>query len=170
MKGKIRIIFPWLIQTEIEINTSKNTNKIAWELYCELSTRAGVIDFTEEEDLIIYCLDSWYNFFQLARRKIKQLEVPKKKKIEKRKKKGKTVKEYYLSEVILKLLNEQLRPFLRKWHGDFRHYWERESKKEEYPTQRQKNFNNYIAIIKDLSEMQNKLKDTAKGLYEIAIS
>lgn len=170
MKGKIRIQFPWLVQADIEINTSKNTKKIAWELYCELSTRVGVVDFEEDEDLIIYCLDSWYNFFQLARQKIKQLEVPRKKKIKKRKKKGKTVKEYYLSEVILKLLNEQLRPFLRKWHGDFRHYWKCDSKEDEYPIERQKKFNNYIDIIKDLSKMQNKLKETAEGLYEIAVS
>lgn len=170
MKGKIRLMFPWFIQAEIEINTSKNTKKIAWELYCELSTRVGVVEFKEDEDLIIYCLDSWHNFFQFARQKIKQLDVPKKSKIEKREKKGKIVKEYYLSEVILKLLNEQLRPFLRKWHGDFRHYWDYESKKEEYPIRRQKMFSNYISIIKDLSEMQNKLKETSEGLYDIAVT
>ena len=170
MKGKIRIKIPWFVEAEFEIDNSKNTKKIAWELYCELSTRAGVVDFNEHEDLIIYCLDSWYDFFQLTRQNIKRLEIPKKKKIEKREKKGKTIKEYYLSEIILKLLNNELRPFLRKWHGAFRHYWEFDSKKEEYPIQRQKDFTNYNEIIKDLYEMQNKLKETSKGLYEIAVS
>lgn len=170
MKGKIRIQFPWLVQAEIEIDNSKNTKNVAWELYCELSTRVGVVDFKPEEDLIIYCLDSWYNFFQLARQKIKELKIPKKKKVKKRKKKSKTIKEYYLSEIILKLLNEQLRPFLRKWHGDFRHYWEFDSNEKDYPIKRQINFSNYDELIKEIDEMQNKLKETADGLYDIAVS
>lgn len=170
MKGKIKIKIPWFLESEFDINTSKNTKGIAWELYCELSTRVGVIDFKEGEDLVIYCLDSWYKFFQFTRQKIKELDIPKKKKIEEIKKKGELINRHYLSEIILSLLNEQLRPFLRKWHGIFRHYWEHDSDRSKYPVERQKDFSKYDDLIKDLSLMQNKLNETAEGLYEIAAS
>ncbi len=72
MKGKVRIKLPWLLESEFEIDTTKNTKKIAWELYCEIYTRVGVVDFKEEEDIVIHCLDSWYKFFQFARQKLKE--------------------------------------------------------------------------------------------------
>lgn len=172
MKGKIKLKIPWFLESEFDINTNKNIKKIAWELYCELTTRVGVVDFKEDEDIIIYCLDSWYKFFNFARQKIKELKIPKvdKKKSKKIDKKNPKMKNIYLVEVILSLLNEQLRPFLRKWHGIFRHYWNYDSDEKEYPIERQNKFKNYNEIIQDLLAMQKKLKETSEGLYEIAVS
>ena len=137
MKGKVRIKIQWFLESEFEIDTTKNTKKIAWELYCEIYTRVGVVDFKEEEDIIIYCLNSWYKFFQFARQKLKELEIPNKKLSRIRKKQKKN---YNLAEIILSLLNAQLRPFLRKWYGAFKHYWEYDSDKNRYPIDRQKKF------------------------------
>ena len=157
---KIKISLPWLIETEFEIKIGKNDKKIAWQLYCELVTRVGVVEFIEDEDIIVYCLDSWYSFFQFAREKLKDLKPRKKSKKAERD----------LPLIILKLLNEQLRPFLRKWHGQFRHFWDKEADQKLYPVKRQKSFPKYNKLVEDLKKLQIKLKQTSEALLKIAKS
>ena len=156
--AKIKLKLPWLMEAEFEINVTKREQKIAWQLYCELGTRVGVVEFVETEDLIIECLNSWYEFFQFAREKLKSLE-PKKKKFAKN-----------LISIVLNLLNDQMRPFLRKWHGQFRHFWEQEADSKVNPIERQQTFPQYPDLLKEMKETQEKLKQTASALFKIATS
>lgn len=176
MLNTVKISLPWLIGVEFEFNIQRNTKKIAWELYCELSTRVGVIDYLEEEDIIISCLRSWYTFFLMARDKLKSMDPPKRhRSLLKTKKRikngsGKKGKKYSLSEVIIALLNDQLRPFLRKWHGVFKFYWESDHNKEILLIERQKAFPDYDILINELKAMSEKLRQTKDALYIIAAS
>ncbi len=144
------------MDAEFEIFATKYEQKIAWELYCELGTRIGVVKFVETEDLVIICYDSWYAFFQFARAKLKNLD-PRKKKFAKN-----------LVTIILSLMNEQMRPFLRKWHGSFRHFWEQEADPTQKPIERQQAFPQYQALLTDIKDLQAKLKQTASALFKIA--
>ncbi len=162
MRGTIRITLPWLFEAEFEIQTNRKVKKIAWELYCELSTRVGVIDFKEIEDLFINCFDSWYAFFKFARKKVILIGPPKKNK--------KGDKKYNIISIVLSLLNDQLRPFLRKWHNRFTHFWKNNIDQADDLIALQKLYPDYNSLIEDLKQMSIKLKQTSEMLNKISIS
>ena len=123
-----RFRIPYIFELEYSFEISNEDKKAAWDLYCELSTRVGVIEFIEGQDLIINCLTSWFTFFGIAREKLKTLFPT-----EDRSKEKKS-----LAFLILALLNEHMRPFLQKWHPQFEHYWTKKSDSSINPIKRRK--------------------------------
>lgn len=169
---RVKFKLPWFFEAEWgSANIDRNDQTIAWELYCELGTRVGVVEFNPEEDIIINCIKSWYTFFNLTRKSLKNLRPPKKPSIFSRlftffKKDESEI----LSNIIIKLLNDQFRPFLRYWYPQFEFYWENEAEEKINPIERQKRFPKYEEIVEEISKLQTKLKQTAEALFKIATS
>ncbi|MCG6536463.1 MAG: hypothetical protein L7F78_17590 [Syntrophales bacterium LBB04] len=109
----------------------------AWELYTEISTRVAITGKLSDKEctnfegeLYIESLDSLYNFFQEARTIMRKFPVGK-------------IRGYnsnHLGAVISRCMDNVLRPFLEKWHVDYRHWWENQSNPRLSPFDRQKEY------------------------------
>lgn len=168
---RIKIKLPWFFEAEWGTTEVDETDQgIAWELYCELGTRVGVVEFNPEEDAIINCLQSWYSFFKLARESLKRLKPPKEPSFLERILPLKEKSDEKLSGIIIRMLNDQFRPFLRHWFPEFEFFWEHESDKTLIPIERQKAFSKYQILIQEVNELQTNLKFTSEALFTIATS
>ncbi|MFX1286575.1 MAG: hypothetical protein ACFFB5_23260 [Promethearchaeota archaeon] len=171
---KIRIKLPWFFETELEreVSVAEDDQKIAWELYCDLITRIGVVEFKEDEDILLYCLDSWHEFFRIARNALKRLKTPigSQRKIKTAKRKITESPTYLLSDIIIRLLNEELRPFLRKWHPYVRYFMKQEADQTKFMIEEQKKMPKWAELIEIVKDLHVKLKNTSNALYEIAVS
>lgn len=154
---KFKIKFPLLFEAEYDLDIDINDIKVAWNIYCELQTRIGIVDFNENEDIIETCFKSWYKLFSLVRDKLKEIKVPLRKRKEKETQKN-------LDEIIFQLLNYHIRPFLRKWHYQFNSYWEKNYESGKDPITTQKSFPQYSNLIEDVKILQKKLKEILTAL------
>lgn len=154
---------------ELEIGIGKNkvtlkpdyTDKqIAYKLWVEISTRKIGLEFEEDKDVIQEVYNSWYDFFGIARNIIKEIPVQK----------IKTDKEENLVQVSIKVLNLGLRPHLTQWQAKFRHWLSTtEEKFKNLPPQEiQKQYPDYIDLINNLKETNERLINYRGVLYEIA--
>lgn len=124
---------------------AEEDRQCAWELYTELVTRVAVVGKTSDTDagnfdgeVLAESLDSLYKFFQEARGIMRRFPVGR---IGKRKN--------HLGIVVHGMMKDVLRPFLEKWHADFRHWWEYESDKKLSPLKRQKGYPNLKPFLAD---------------------
>jgi hypothetical protein len=154
-----KISFPLLFNAQYNIELEKTDIEVAWNIFCELQTRVGIIDFNEEEDIISICFESWYSLFKVIREQLKELKVPIKK--------SKSKESKNLDQILLSLLNDHMRPFLRKWHFNFKSYWEKNYENGKNPIEIQKAFPNYSSLIKDIHIMEKKLKEILNALEKI---
>lgn len=154
-----KISFPLLFDAQYNIELEKTDIEVAWNIYCELQTRVGIIDFNEEEDIISICFESWYSLFKVVREQLKELKVPIKK--------SKSTESKNLDQILLSLLNDHMRPFLRKWHYNFKSYWEKKYESGKNPIEVQKSFPNYSDLINDIHIMEKKLKEILNALEKI---
>lgn len=174
---KFKVSLPLLFDAEFNIEIDKTNIKVAWNIFCELQTRVGIVDFAENEDIINVCFESWYNMFKVIRSNLKDLQIPLKKRYDKKesdKKKSKrkkanniVYKSKNLDEVLFVLLNSHMRPFLRKWHYEFVTYWRNNFIQNKNPIEVQKQFPNYTELIADIKILQEKLKQTSDALEQI---
>ena len=148
---KFKVSFPLLFDAEFNIEIDKTNIKVAWNIFCELQTRVGIVDFVENEDIINICFESWYNMFKIIRSNLKKLQIPLRKNKEKKKSDRITHKSKNLDEVLFILLNSHIRPFLRKWHYEFNTYWQENFTPDKNPIEVQKKFPNYSELIGDIS-------------------
>jgi len=154
-----KISFPLLFDAQYNIELEKTDIEVAWNIYCELQTRVGIIDFNEEEDIISICFESWYSLFKVVREQLKELKVPIKK--------SKSTESKNLDQILLSLLNDHMRPFLRKWHYNFKSYWEKKYESGKNPIEVQKSFPNYSDLINDIHILEKKLKEILNALEKI---
>lgn len=153
-----------LIKLKAELSDADR--QCAWELYTELSTRRAVTgklndkkckDFTGE--IYVESLDSVYRFFQESRAIMRKFPVGRLSANERN----------HLGALVYRMMQDVLRPFLEKWHGQYRHWWENESDKTLPPFQRQIAFPAHDEMLKDwtnfrwmLRRVQTKLLDVYK--------
>lgn len=97
----------------------------AWELYTEIVTRLsvygkiGFIKSIEEGfsgEIYSESMESMFAFFRECRGIMKKFPVGK----------LENVNQYHLGIFIHEILNKILRPFLEKWQGNYRHWYEKE--------------------------------------------
>ena len=164
---KFKVSLPLLFDAEFNIEIDKTNIKVAWNIFCELQTRVGIVDFVENEDIINICFESWYNMFKIIRSNLKKLQIPLRKNKEKKKSDRITHKSKNLDEVLFILLNSHIRPFLRKWYYEFNTYWQENFTPDKNPIEVQKDFPNYSELIGDINILQKKLKEISNTLEQI---
>lgn len=142
---------------------SEEDRQCAWELYTELATRVSVTgkpgdpDCTDfDGELLVESLDSLYAFFQEARRIMRRFPV------------GRlpTDSRDHLGVMISRMMSEVLRPFLEKWHVQFRHWWEHESNPRMPPRERQQDFPGWNEFLEDWAAVRWLMREVQAELVK----
>lgn len=144
----------------ITLELNKEVSKIAHKIWVEIMTRKVGLTFEEDKDVIVEVYNSWYKLFEIIRELLKNVEPNKKdKNVEK------------LEDILIKTLNEGLRPHLTKWQAKFRRWYDIELKKEENnkvpPQEIQKRYEEYDNLVKDLKNTNEKMVQFAQELKKL---
>ena len=144
----------------ITLELNKEVSKIAHKTLVEIMTRKVGLTFEEDKDVIVEVYNSWYKLFEIIRELLKNVEPNKKdKNVEK------------LEDILIKTLNEGLRPHLTKWQAKFRRWYDIELKKEENnkvpPQEIQKRYEEYDNLVKDLKNTNEKMVQFAQELKKL---
>jgi hypothetical protein len=146
--------------TTVSFKPNRTDRQIAYAIWVELSTRKIGLVIDPEHDVISEVYDSWYSFFGVTRDLIK--EVP----AHKLKSKGTRA----IVRASVQVLNEGLRPHLTQWQARFRRWLETTLKKDDFrdPQLVQQEFPKYDDLVKDMLEINAKLIEYRKAMYELA--
>lgn len=147
----------------LEICPEDDVARIAHQAWVELTTRKAAIPFDLEHDVITEVYDSWYELFRALRELTKSVRpgsmysrggVP------------------ALADVLIRALNEGLRPHLTQWQARFRSWYESEVNSDRAegrtPQQMQRNYPEYDALVADLLRVNAGLIEFATELRRIA--
>lgn len=150
--------------SKIKIKPNYEDTQIAYKLWVELSTRKIGLPIDFENDVIMDIYSSWYEFFKLTRELIKVVPVSKIRKYESTKK---------LINIMIAVLNDELRPHLTLWQARFKRWYlselEKDNNKHICPQDLQKKFPEYKKLTKDMEDTNQKLINYREILKEIAI-
>ena len=146
--------------TTVSFKPNRTDRQIAYAIWVELSTRKIGLVIDPEHDVISEVYDSWYSFFGVTRDLIK--EVP----AHKLKSKGTRA----IVRTSVQVLNEGLRPHLTQWQARFRRWLEATLKEDDFrePQLVQQEFPKYGDLVKDMLEINAKLIEYRKAMYELA--
>jgi len=133
----------------------------AWQLYVQLKTRKAALPFDMNDDLVVEVLDSLYELVIITRELLLGLPV-------------RTSESHALSDMMLRVLNDGLRPYLTKWQADFRRWWEFEVQNPAHRDQRpqtvQKAYPHFDQLIQEMMEMNQHLDEYANDLLAVVRS
>lgn len=146
--------------TNVSFKPNRTDRQIAYAIWVELSTRKVGLAIDPEHDVISEIYDSWYSFFGVTRDLIK--EVP----AHKLKSKGTRA----IVRASVQVLNEGLRPHLTQWQARYRRWYEATLKDDDIrdPQSVQQEFPKYDDLIKDLLEINAKLIEYRRAMYQLA--
>jgi len=150
---------------KIKLKPNHLDKQIAHRLWTELVTRKIGLKIDFESDVIYEIYSSWYSFFGITRELIKDIPIQK---IE-----GNKDTQHFV-DLAIEVLNVGLRPHLTKWQASFRRWYEielikdEEIKKFRKPQNIQKEFDDYEALVKDMSIVNKQLIEYRKALKLIA--
>lgn len=144
----------------IEIEKNKQVSIIAYKVWLEIMTRKAGIPFEEKEDVIVEVYNSWYTLFGIVRGLLNEINPNKKDKdVEK------------LEDLLIKVLNNGLRPHLTKWQAKYRRWYNNEIMKNENeslsPQEIQEKYPYYKELITDLKSTNEKMIQFAKELEKL---
>ncbi len=144
----------------ITLELNKEVSKIAHKTWVEIMTRKVGLTFEEDKDVIVEVYNSWYKLFEIIRELLKNVEPNKK---------DENVET--LENILIKTLNEGLRPHLTKWQAKFRRWYDIELKEEKNskvsPQEIQKRYEEYDSLIVDLKNTNKKMVQFAQELKKL---
>lgn len=133
---------------------------LAWRMYVQLKTRKAALPFEEEHDLVCDVYSSLYELFPIARDLLSEMPLP-----EIERPRG-------ASDLIIRVLNDAVRPHLTRWQAAFRHWWEdqvkADSNKGRRPQEIQTGFPRYNELVNDLKRTNIALAKLAEDLLAFA--
>lgn len=149
---------------KLKADLSDIDRQCAWELYTELATRraiTGKLDDPKCKDfdgeIYIESLDSLYRFFQEARGIMRKFPVGR----------LSASKQDHLGALIYRMMQDVLRPFLERWQGPFRHWWENDSDKKLPPFGRQAAYPQLEGMLRDWTTVRWMMRKAQKRLVEV---
>ena len=148
---------------KVKIQPNDEIARIAYQAWVELSTRKIGLAFNEAHDVIPEIYASWYETFGRLRDLAKTIPA-------RRIQTSKDTRN--LVDLMVRVLNDGLRPHLTTWQARFRRWYEAESKKEETanlsPQEIQRRFPDYKQLIADLIRVQAQIVQYRDFLWMIA--
>jgi len=148
---------------EVQIQPNHETVRIAFQAWVEIRTRKVGLPFDEEHDVIADVYESWYRLFGVLRDLTKSIPAHHVRECED------TCK---LVSIMLRVLNEGLRPHLTRWQARFRPWYEAERKatgNERRPPQDiQRGFPQYAELVADLKQVNTQFLEFAASLARLA--
>ncbi|QDT29893.1 hypothetical protein Enr10x_52500 [Gimesia panareensis] len=159
--NKVEIAFPNLFK--MEICPDHETARVAYQAWVEIRTRKVGLRFDPDHDVIAEVYDSWYQLFQVLRDLTKTIGVRHLKECEETQK---------LVTVLIRVMNEGLRPHLTQWQAKYRRWWEAALKNSEYeemtPQDIQRLYPQYGELVEDLKSLNSDFVEFAKALRALA--
>lgn len=155
-----------IVGGSITLHRNDEVVRVAHAAWTEIITRKAGLEFDEENDLIDEVYNSWYELFKELRALTKTVPAH-------MLRTSKDARE--LVNLLVKVLNEGLRPHLTKHHARFRNWKKRadEDADERDDQDRQRDFPGYEALVADLKyvnaemvQFANQLKVLAQGKSE----
>lgn len=144
----------------VTLELNKEVSKIAHKTWVEIMTRKVGLIFEEDKDVIVEVYNSWYKLFEIIRELLKSVEPDKK-----------DINVEMLENILIRTLNEGLRPHLTKWQAKFRRWYDMELKEEEdrkiSPQEIQRRYEKYDDLVKDLKSTNEKMVQFAKELEKL---
>ena len=144
----------------VTFETTPTDRIIAWQAYVQLVTRKAALPFDDKHDVIEDVYASMYSLFDTSRDLLSNLpprsfENPD-----------------GISAILLRVINDGLRPHLTRWQSDFRSWIEIAREKDEFqgmsPVALQKMYPEYQTLVEDLRFTNTELSKLADELYLIA--
>lgn len=139
---------------------SEEDRRAAWQLYVQLKTRKATLPFDTQNDLLVEVLDSVYEVVDITRGLLTAMPLP-------------STESIGVSDLMLRVLNDGLRPFLTRWQADFRRWWdlaiEDPADREERPQAIQRLYPRFEELVQDLIQMNQNLDEYARGLLAVAL-
>lgn len=155
-KDKVKIRTLSIGSFSIDLECNKNVKSLANEVYIELSTRKISLPFDETNDLITEVYDSWYSVFEKFRQILKNMPI---------KKQDKNIEK--LTNLIIKILNEELRPHLTKWQAKFRKWYDDNKNTNKEPQIIQREYPKYYELVEDLKRVNREMIELTEALEKI---
>ncbi len=159
--SQVSLNFPFGLGN-ITLDATNQTRLLAWKIYIQLKTRKASLPFDEEHDVIIDILKSLDEIFPVAREILSQIKPY----VE--------CQQMSVSDCVLRVLNDGIRPYLTQWNSRYRKWWdsaiENPSNKMKSPQEIQREFPEYDKLISDLKKMNDELTKYADELLIIVYS
>ncbi|OWY65383.1 hypothetical protein B7486_42365 [cyanobacterium TDX16] len=155
----VSVSLPFNLGT-VEYELSSQDRVLAWKMYVQLKTRKAALLFDENHDVISEVYSSLYDIFPVARELLSNMPLA-----EVERSKG-------VADLILRVLNDAIRPHMTVWQASFRRWWEREvqseSNKGKSPCDIQRSYPQYSELVADLNRTNTELAKLADELLVIA--
>ena len=134
---------------------------IAHQAWVEIMTRKAGLPFDERNDVIVEVYNSWYELFKELRHLLRSIPATEIRDSDDAKK---------LVEIIMKAMNDGLRPHLTRWQAKFRRWYDGEIKKgsELTPQAAQERYPEFAELTEDLKIVNKQMVQFADVLKQIA--
>lgn len=144
----------------VTYETSSDDRVIAWKMYVQLTTRKAALPFDEAHDLVADVYSSLYELFPVTRELLSGMQI------------DDIARAKGVADVILRALNDGLRPHLTQWNARYRSWWEQQTKEKAdntgTPQEVQRRYPMYEDLVKDLKRTNTELSKFADELLAIA--
>lgn len=148
---------------KIRIKPNHENVQIAHQAWVELMTRKAALPFDDDYDVVVEVYDSYYQLFGRLRDLAKSIPAQKLRQCSDTRR---------LVDVMVRVLNQGLRPHLTRWQARFRRWYDgalgESSNKGKSPQEIQKQFPDYAALVADLKALQINVVKYGEFLREIA--
>lgn len=147
---------------EWEICPDSETRRVAHQAWVEIKSRKVGLPFQEGADVIVEVYNSWYQLFSVLRELAKSVPADRIHDCEDTRN---------LVALILRALNEGLRPHLTKWQARFRRWYDAasalEENKEKSPQEVQQAYPQYAELVAELRTASQEFVHFADSLERI---
>ena len=141
-------------------DTTPSDRIVAWKLYVQLATRKAALPLDEKYDVVSEVHDSLSALFGTARELL--LELPP----------HEFERETGIAPLVLRVMNDGLRPHLTQWQAHFKMWWAEAIKDTSYrgksPQEVQQHYPHYGELVADLRRTNTELSKLADELLVIA--
>ena len=148
---------------KVKLHLNDEVVRIAYQAWVELSTRKIGLAFDENHDLITEVYSSWYEAFGRLRDLAKTIPSRHIRTSEDTRN---------LVDLMIRVLNDGLRPHLTTWQAKFRRWYVAETEKGENahrsPQEIQRRFPEYSTLVDDLIRVQSQIVQYREFLWNVA--
>lgn len=147
---------------EWEICPDSETRRVAHQAWVEIKSRKVGLPFQEDADVIVEVYNSWYQLFGVLRELAKSIPADRIHDCEDTRN---------LVALLLRALNEGLRPHLTKWQARFRRWYDAasalEENKDKSPQEVQQAYPQYAELVAELRTVSQEFVQFADSLERI---
>lgn len=148
---------------EWDICPDHETRRVAHQAWVEIKSRKVGLPFDEEHDVVVEVYNSWYQLFAVLRELAKSIPADRLHDCEDTRK---------VVDLLMRSLNDGLRPHLTRWQARFRRWYENEAKKEDAasltPQEIQQRYPQYRELVDDLRNVNREFVQFADSLAKVA--